>query len=189
MARGLSNVVAFDDAPFAREHRGDVPLVGAVFAGVRLDGVLIGRVRRDGANATRAMSALVAGSHFAGHVQAVLLQGIAVAGFNVVDIAALHEALGLPVLVVARRQPDMEGVRKALFGGRVPGGAHKWRLVEKAGPMEPVAGLWVQRAGLTLAEADHMLRRLRLHGLLPEPIRVAHLIAGALGTGHSRGRA
>lgn len=189
MPRRLSNVVAFDDAPFAREHRGDVPLVGAVFAGTRLDGVLIGRVRRDGANATRTIHALVTGSQFRGHVQAVLLQGIAVAGFNVVDIHALHAALGIPVLVVARRQPDMAGVRSALLGGRVSGGARKWRLVCKAGPMEPTAGLWVQRAGLTLAEAERMLDRLRVHGSLPEPIRAAHLIAGALATGRSRGRA
>lgn len=35
----LSHVVAFDDAPFARAHRGDVTVIGAVFAGLRLDGV------------------------------------------------------------------------------------------------------------------------------------------------------
>ena len=49
--RRFSNVVGFDDAPFARSHRGDVKVVGAVYAGLRLDGILVGRVRRDGANA------------------------------------------------------------------------------------------------------------------------------------------
>ncbi|MDJ0872965.1 MAG: DUF99 family protein, partial [Gammaproteobacteria bacterium] len=46
--RSFSNVVGFDDAPFARDHRGNVRVVGAVFARDRLDGVLVGRVRRDG---------------------------------------------------------------------------------------------------------------------------------------------
>ena len=31
-----SHVIAFDDAPFARAHRGDVPLAGVVFAGARV---------------------------------------------------------------------------------------------------------------------------------------------------------
>jgi endonuclease V-like protein UPF0215 family len=55
--------------------------------------------------------------------------------------------------------------------------------------MEPAAGVWVQRAGLTLAEAAAAIERLAVHGNLPEPLRVAHLIAGGVGTGESRGRA
>ncbi|HEY0593570.1 MAG TPA: DUF99 domain-containing protein, partial [Thermoanaerobaculia bacterium] len=31
-ARKLSHVVGVDDAPFERSHRGEVPIVGAVFA-------------------------------------------------------------------------------------------------------------------------------------------------------------
>jgi endonuclease V-like protein UPF0215 family len=49
--RRISRVVVFDDAPFARNHRGDVLVVGAVFAADRLDGVIATKVRRDGANA------------------------------------------------------------------------------------------------------------------------------------------
>lgn len=36
-------------------------------------------------------------------LHAVLLQGMALAGFNVIDLDGLHEALEIPVLVVARR--------------------------------------------------------------------------------------
>ena len=95
----ISHVVGFDDAPFAPGHRGDVPLVGAVFCGNRLEGVLCGKVRRDGANATEELVRLVEQSRFRAHLQAVLLQGIALAGFNVVDLPELHQRLELPVLV------------------------------------------------------------------------------------------
>ena len=183
-----SNVIGFDDGPFVREHRGDVPLVGVICARTRVDGVLFGKVRRDGANSTRSMIEMLRGSHFRAHVQAVLLQGIAVAGFNVVDVHALHEALGLPVLVVARRQPDLAGVRRALTSS-VPGAARKWRLIEAAGPMEALESVWVQRVGIGVEAARGLLQRTRLHGNLPEPLRMAHLIAGASVTGHSRGRA
>lgn len=188
MSRRLSHLVAIDDAPFARDHRGNVPIVGAVFAGLRLDGVLVSRVRRDGANATRALVEMISGCRFRQHLQGVLLQGIALAGFNVVDIHELNERLGLPILVVARHQPDLEAVRRALLN-RVAGGRRKWGLIQRAGPMEPLESLHVQRAGMTRAEARAVIERLTVHGNLPEPIRVAHIFAGALVTGESRGRA
>lgn len=188
MSARFSHVVGFDDAPFDRAHRGDVLVVGAVYAGARLEGVLAGRVRRDGANATRAVADLVRRSRFRAHLQLVLLQGIAFAGFNVVDLHALHAALGIPVMAVARKAPNLARIRAALLG-HVPGGTRKWRLVERAGPMEPVAGLYVQRAGISAGDAARVLRRTALSGKLPEALRTAHLVAGGIATGESRHRA
>jgi uncharacterized protein len=176
----ISHVIAVDDAPFLREHRGDVAIVGAAFAGLRLEGVIASRVRRDGADATRRLAEMIESSRFASHTQAVLLGGIALAGFNVVDIHALAERLELAVIVVARRRPDMDAVRDALLH-RVPGGRRKWALVERAGEMEPCAGLWVQRAGVSAPETAALLTRLTVHGRMPEPLRVAHLVAGSRG--------
>ncbi len=187
MSKPISHVMGFDDAPFSRHHRGDVMLVGTVYCGLRLDGVLSGRVRRDGANSTRTIASLAGESRFSDHLQAVLLQGIAFAGFNVVDVTALSRHLGIPVVVVARRQPDLEAIRRALLE-RVPGGPRKWRLIEKAGPMEPASGVFVQRAGIGLAATERLIQRLSVHSRLPEPLRTAHLIAGGIATGESRHR-
>jgi endonuclease V-like protein UPF0215 family len=186
--RAITNVVGFDDAPFVHAHRGDVRLVGAVCARTRLDGVVSGVVRRDGANATDTMIGLIAGSKFANHVRAVLLNGIAVAGFNVVDIHRLAEELAVPVIVVVRRRPRLELVRAALFD-RTPGPARKWRLIQRAGVIDPVGPLWIQRAGISLPAAAAVIAATTLHGNLPEPLRLAHLIAGGVTTGVSRGRA
>ena len=110
--RSFSHVVGFDDAPFAREHRGDVAIVGTVYAGPRLEGVLVGWVRRDGANATDVLARLVTGSKYR-QLRLILLQGIAFAGFNVVDVEALHRRTGLPVVAVSRRAPRFARVRSA----------------------------------------------------------------------------
>jgi len=164
--RRLTNVVGFDDGPFdrilpgartpagARGRTGArVLLVGAVCARTRLDGVISGHVRQDGTDATARVAALVRGSQFDGHVRAVLLNGIAFGGFNVVDIHALAAALARPVLVVARRAPRLSLIR------------------------------------LSAREARELLAATTLHGNLPEPLRLAHLIAGGITTGKSRGRA
>jgi endonuclease V-like protein UPF0215 family len=188
MAPRISHVIGFDDGPFAPDHRGDVLVVGAVFAAFRLDGVLCGKIRRDGANATRTLVRMVSGSRFGSQLQLILLQGIAFAGFNVVDLPELHRALGLPVVTVARRGPDLAAIQRALLT-RVPGGRRKWRLIECGGPMESLAGVYVQRVGIGLDETCEVIERLALNSRLPEPLRVAHLIAGALACGESRHRA
>ncbi len=186
--RGFSNVIAFDDAPFDRTHRGDVPVVGAVFAETRLDGVVVTRVRRDGANAAQRLAEALVDSRFHEHVQLILLQGVAMAGFNVVDVPDLAERTGRPVLVVARRAPDLDAIRRALLGS-VRGGRRKWALIERLGPMEPMGSVYVQRAGIDATDARVTLDRLTVHGSIPEPIRVAHVLVGAWGEGRSRGRA
>ncbi|MBN2576456.1 MAG: DUF99 family protein [Deltaproteobacteria bacterium] len=188
MAAPITNVIGFDDGPFDKQRRGGaVLLVGAVCARTRLDGVVSGRVRHDGRNATQRMIELVRGSQFDEYVRAVLLGGIAVAGFNVVDIRALHAALERPVVVVARRPPRYAMIREAL--SRVPGGDRKWALIQAAGPMEPLGGIYVQRVGISPADTAAMLEATALHGKLPEPVRAAHLIAGGVVRGTSRGRA
>ncbi len=187
MVRRLSHVIGFDDAPFERVHRGDVPIVGTVYSGLRLEGVLCGKVRRDGVNSTDVLARLIARSRFRGHVQLVMLQGIAFAGFNVIDLPRLHATLRIPVLAVVRKRPDMKAIEQALRR-KVPGGARKWRLIERAGPVERIGEVYVQRAGLSREEAGRVIARYALVSRLPEPLRVAHLIAGALALGESRHR-
>jgi uncharacterized protein len=188
MAGLLSNVIGFDDAPFERSDRGDVLLVGTICSRTRLDGVVSTKVRRDGANSTSRMIEIIQGTRYASHIRAVLLQGIAVAGFNVVDIHRLHRVLEIPVLVVARKSPGLARIQEALEN-TVPGAKRKWKLIQQAGPMEPLRQVFVQRAGLTLDEARDLLAVTTLHGNIPEPLRLAHLIAGGVTTGVSRGRA
>lgn len=110
-----SHIIGFDDAPFDRSHRGAVRVVGAVYAAKRLEGIVTGYVMRDGRDATDVLASLVNESKFAAHLQLVMLQGLTLAGFNVVDLQRLHRLLDLPVLVVARKAPDLQSIREALL--------------------------------------------------------------------------
>lgn len=187
MTSPITNVIGFDDAPFPTDFRGNVRLVGTICARTRLDGVVSGWVRRDGVNATQCMIEVIRNSQFNGAVRAVLLQGIAVAGFNVVDIHRLCAELSVPVVVVTRRRPRMDRVKTALF--HTPRAELKWSWIEAAGEMEKLDHVWVQRAGIGIDETRALIDATTLHGNLPEPLRLAHLIAGGVTTGKSRGRA
>jgi len=186
--RRYSNIIGFDDAPFPRGYHGPVKLVGAVYAGPRFDGVVIGEIEKDGADSTDEILRLAGRTRFADHVQLILLQGVAFGGFNVVDAFSLHEQLRLPVLIIARKLPDMNAIREALIS-RVDDGLRKWNLIEQLGPMEAIGGVWAQRVGLTALQSASVIERFAIHSRVPEPLRVAHLIAGALASGQSHGRA
>jgi uncharacterized protein len=183
----ISHVIGFDDCPFTREHRGDVRVIGTVFSGTQLEGVLSTSVRKDGANSTTQLIRLVAASKFHSQLQLLMLQGVALAGFNVIDAHKLSDKLEVPVLIVARRQPGLTGIRAALLE-RIPGGKRKWALIERLGKMEACENVFVQRVGISLEDAGSVIRRTTVQGNIPEPLRAAHLIAGGITTGQSRGR-
>lgn len=184
--RRLSNVIGFDDAPHVRGSTGGrVSLIGCVCSGPRLDIVLRDSIEKDGDDATGVMAKL-ARHEALSHVRGVMLQGITFGGFNVIDIHRLAAELAMPVLVVTRKKPRLELVFKAVMG--VPGWEEKKALMEAAGEPEACGKVFVQRAGLTPTEALRMLEATTVHGIIPEPLRLAHLIAGGTTTGKSRGR-
>lgn len=108
-----------------------------------------------------------------------------VVGFDDAPFERSHRG---DVLVVARYLPDLQAIRKALLE-QVPGGARKWRLIEAAGAMEPMAALYVQRCGITAENAARLFAGLQQNSQLPEPLRAARMIAGGVTTGESRHRA
>ena len=79
-----------------------MPLVGAVCSGTRFEGMVFGRVRKDGWNATREIVRLLEGGKFLPQLHLVLLDGIAFGGFNVVDLEARGRVEGLAPLVGSR---------------------------------------------------------------------------------------
>lgn len=183
----MSHVIGFDDAPFGHDMRRRVLVVGAVFAGQRLDGVLSAYIQRDGVNATDTLIELVRNSRFYPQIQVILLQGIAFGGFNVVDIHKLHERLNLPVIVISRNKPNLVKIKSALLE-KVAGGSKKWRLIEKAGLMEKIGQVYVQRAGLDRDNTAALIDRFATNSTIPEPLRTAHLIAGGVVLGESKHR-
>ena len=184
----FSNVIGFDDAPFDRQHRGGVQIVGTVYAGLRLDGIVIGEIEKDGFDAADEIIRRIETSRFLEHMQLIMLQGIAFGGFNVVDVFSLFEKLAVPVLVVARKTPDVAAIKKALTGGAIPHGQAKWDMISRLGPMEPAGNVFIQRVGITSEQAAEVTQRFCIYGYVPEPLRIAHLIAGAMTRGYSRGR-
>lgn len=179
--------IGFDDAPFARGRRGAVGIAGVVCAGTRFEGLVWGEVRQDGWNATDVIVRLLAGGKFLPQLHLVLTDGIAFGGFNVVDLQALAAALGRPCVAVMRRSPDLQAVERAIR--RLPRAERRLELIRRAGPVYQLGPFTFQVQGAGPEAIGRALARLTDRGAVPEPLRLAHLVGGAVRGGESGNRA
>ncbi|MFL5302269.1 MAG: DUF99 family protein [Anaeromyxobacteraceae bacterium] len=179
--------IGIDDAPFARRPGAPVRLVGVVCAGTRFEGLVTGVARRDGWNATEAICRMLLGGKFLPQLHLVLLDGVAVGGFNVVDLEALAGRLARPCVAVMRRPPDLAAFERAI--GRLPRAARRLSLVRRAGPIHERPPFVFQVRGAEPDATAGALACLTDRGLVPEPLRLAHLVGAALVRGESGRRA
>jgi hypothetical protein len=182
-----SRIVGIDDAPFVRRTGARVPLIGVLMSGWRVHGVMRSQIVRDGFGATARMIAMLRSGRFANHAPAVVLDGIAVGGFNIVDLPTLAESVGVPVIAVMRHRPNFDAIRQALNKTRQA--ERRWRTMMRAGEIFESNTLFFQVAGASDREARTILAHASEHGGYPEALRIAHLIGGALQKGTSRGGA
>ncbi len=179
--------IGFDDAPFGRRRGSRVLLAGAVCVGTRFEGLVVGRVRRDGWNATAEICRLLLGRKFLPQVHIVLLDGIAFGGFNVVDLQALARRLDRPCVALMRRSPDLAAVERAIR--RLPSPDRRLQLLRSAGPIHRLAPFVFQVQGAEPDAVHDVLCRITDKGHVPEALRLAHLIGSAIVTGESGRRA
>jgi len=183
-------VAGFDDGTFSfssKLTRSKTILIGVVMKGaIEVVGVLARWITVDGKDATEAIISAVTESRFK-DLRVILLKGITYAGFNVVDVERLYRETGLPVVVVVRKRPDIDAMESALRK-HFPDAEDRIRLIRKAPPLvEVIPGrLYLQAIGLDEKTAREIVRVTTRSGLIPEPLRLAHMIASAVMTGESK---
>jgi endonuclease V-like protein UPF0215 family len=173
--------IGFDDAPFTRPD-GRVPVVGVHMRGAtRVEGIFATDVLRDGGDAAARVARCVAGSGLRG-TKALLLDGASFAGFNVVDLEGLAEETGIPCIAFTKGIPDYAAIRAAL--AHVPDPEAKWALIQRRRTAtlptttSPITVSWA--GNVDQAQVAEILALTTSRGLVPEPLRVAHLVASVM---------
>ncbi len=185
-------ILGFDDAAFERGSSSLVPVIGVVFRGGKfLDGVLKTEVKIDGLEATQKIVKLINSSRHKQQLKVIMFDGITMAGFNLIDIKKVNEKTGLPVIVVNRKLPDLKKVENALKN--FEDFEKRWKIVLNAGKLKECRvknkKVYFQAVGISDEDAREIIRLSATRSLIPEPLRVAHLIATAIVRGESYGRA
>jgi len=180
-------VIGIDDVSFDKFMDKKTQVIGVIYrGGAFMDGVLSTHVQVDGSDSTQKIIGMINRCKFLPQLQCILLDGIAVGGFNVVDVQEINKKTGLPVIVVMRNYPDFEKIVKTLKKLDMK---EKIALIEKAGPVIKHDKIHIQVVGINLETAKQIITICSTHSYVPEPIRVAHLIGQGLAYGESKGRA
>jgi len=181
-------ILAIDDSPLIHEK---VMIIGAFFrGGEQLDGILRGEIIKDGLDTTEVFTRMINDSKFHAQIRVILLDGITYAGFNPVDITSLFKETGVPVISFMRSCPDLEKIKLAL--SNLPDSEKRWEIIRRAGKIYKIKQdnpVYIQLCGLDKESAVKIIRMTSTHSNIPEPLRVAHLIATGVVLGESTGKA
>ncbi|AAL82166.1 hypothetical protein PFDSM3638_10295 [Pyrococcus furiosus DSM 3638] len=181
-------VIGFDDGTFPHKKRGEkVILVGIVMKG---GSDVLGAVSRwitiDGLDVTEAIIDSILSSRFRGDLRVILLKGITYAGFNVVDVNRVFRETGLPLIVVVRKRPDFEAIENALRK-HFEDWEKRMELIKAGGKIyELIPGkVYYQAIGIDAETAAKIIRATSRNSLIPEALRIAHIVASAVMRGES----
>jgi len=185
-ARQPPRAVGIDDGPstrngITRSRDNRASLVAVWFDRLGFDKARIGIVEVDGLDSTDAILWLLKGTR----TTVIFLSGASFAGFNILDAQRLHTALHVPIITISREKPNNASVKRALKKHFTDWGA-RWKLIRKLGRIHAFAPkpseqpLYFESVGIPAALARRIIRAYCVTSRVPEPIRVACIMAKGL---------
>jgi endonuclease V-like protein UPF0215 family len=147
---------------------------------LRIDGVAIASLTVGGMDATDAVLGIIA-SLARRDINLAMVSGSVVAWFNILDPAVISERTGLPLIVVTYEESEgLEGDIAHHFPGDL-GRLRAYRNLGERVPVELRDGVrvFIRAMGISRKDAARVLRDFTRDGKVPEPVRVARLVARA----------
>ena len=175
-------VLGIDDGKFIPHSKGSVIIIGVVYRGVSIfEGLMHTNITIDGLDATKKIANMIKNSPYFQEIRVILLDGISFGGFNIVDLKELFENLDVPIISIVRDKPDLNKIKKALRN--LPDFNKRWQIIRNAGTLYEVRiengknPVYVQTVGILIENVRKILKMTSTISNVPEPLRVAHVIA------------
>jgi endonuclease V-like protein UPF0215 family len=184
-------ILGIDDGPFTFDDTYSI-LVGAIMRGGEyLECILRNYITIDGTDATDICIDMILHTRYKKQLKAIMIDGVTLGGFNVIDIDHIFQITRIPVITITRDKPDLIKIKKALQKH-----FQDWQqrlAFLKKGKIHTVPtshnSLYIRCTGLTIKEAEDIIKLSTIRGVIPEPLRIAHLIASGISRGESYGKA
>ena len=180
-----ASCIGIDDGPFLPRRLGGslAPLLVVRLQGLHLVQARAGQITVDGADATNRALRLL--RQFPKIDCPILLAGVTFGGFNLIDPERLERAFKTPTVVVVGSKPNNRAMKRALVR-HFPDWKKRWRIISSLGPLRRIRTvdaenpIYYENVGCTVSEARRILGSWALVSRLPEPLRVAGLVARGL---------
>jgi len=173
-------IVGVEDGSFQKGVARKALLAAVLLRGMKIKNVKVTEVTVDGLDATQRLSEILSEWEFV----AVLLAGVSFAGFNVIDPTVIHEKFEKPIIIISKTKPDNKAVKQALQR-HFEDWKIRWAIFEKLNSFHRItvstgAPIYVETIGMGVRLAANLISALSFCGRVPEPIRIARLIARGL---------
>jgi hypothetical protein len=175
------SIVGVEDGSFLKGTTRKALLAAVLFRGVEIKDVKITKITVDGLDATKKFAKILNQWTF----DTILLAGVSFAGFNVIDPMIIHKKFGKPVIIISRERPDNKAVKRALQQ-HFEDWKIRWEVFRKLGSIHEVIVLaeeppvYVETVDVSVRWACNLIQALSVCGRVPEPLRVARIIARGL---------
>lgn len=182
MLKKGARLLVIEDSPFRRADR-TVFALGIIVMNDIVEGAMSFRVKKDGDDSADKIIKAVRKSRFRDQIKLVVTNGIAIAGLNIVDMAKIRKALGIGSMAITRKRPRPQLLRRAI---RTMTKDRKklslFNCLSKEISVYRYGGYYLQTLGIGKEDARNAF------AAAVKYLRLAHLIAGAIVRGESKGR-
>jgi len=184
-------IIGIDDAPFTfNDDKTDI--IGVVMRGNNyIEGVLHDIIQIDGLDATKKCEKMITKTRHYTQLKAVLFDGSTQGGFNIIDTELLWKKTKIPNITVTRKHPDFKKIQRALqthfsdWKQRLSL-LEKGRLYKMKTAYNPI---FIKCEGISFSQSKEIIKLATIRGVIPEPLRIAHIIASGISKGESYGKA
>ncbi|MFN4336321.1 MAG: DUF99 family protein [Candidatus Nitrosocaldus sp.] len=167
-----------------RKDKSKAVLAGVVMrSDLVIDGVAYSNTTVRGDDATDAIIELYKALN-RNDISMVMLGGVVISMYNIIDLDRLHSTLSLPVIGVTFEESEglEEHIMRVFQGEQME---RKLQAYRRLGARSKVMlktrhNVYVRCAGINTRVAKRALNKFLLQGSVPEPIRVARLLARAV---------
>ena len=191
MIKKQIRILGIDDGPF-RFDQDKTSVIGVVMRGNGyLEGVLRREIEVDGKDSTDVILDMIKKTRHRDQIRVIMLDGIALGGFNIVDIDRLYKECEIPVITITREKPDFDMILKTLQM-KFSDWEERWKMFKDNKIYEIETShnpIYISCKGVSVEEAKEIIKISTIRGVVPEPIRVAHIIASGVVRGESYGKA
>lgn len=184
-------LLGVDDGPFHFSDKKTVVIGVVMRASGYIEGIIKKEIRIDGSDSTDLVVDMIKHTRHRKQLKAMMLDGVALGGFNIVDIDKVFDETSLPVVTVTRDKPNFEKIKTALQG-HFEDWQDRYDLITRGELFELETSynpIFVKCAGVSFEEAKEIITLATIRGVIPEPIRIAHIIASGILRGESYGKA
>lgn len=176
-------ILGIDDGPFHRGVHTKTPIVGVL---MRIDGtmenVLTDFITLDGDETASVIAGFVE-QIGPGNVNVILTEGVTFGGFDIIVPDDIYRKTGIPFISVTKGKGDLDSMISAL---EKHGDSEKLSKLKSLHPIRKAIGerlFTLNMSGMPEKEAISLVRKLMRVGNIPEPLRIADMIAFSFQTG------